>query len=180
MSLVAVGGKGVLLVRREDKTLVGLDDKTGKELWTRPDTPDISGAFNDGASAYLNVDVEGGQLWAVDPVSGKSRWRAKVHFTDLHPLAQDGFVFGVTDNNDRYALDAKTGKTLWKKHNDVGWLGEQNRLVSGTLYTGTEDDHILAVDARTGKVKWDPVRDDGLSDVPVVARKFAYFGCTTL
>ena len=36
------------------------------------------------------------------------------------------------------------------------------------------------MEARTGKVKWDTVTDDGLADVPVVAGKRAYFGCTTL
>jgi len=79
------------------------------------------------------------------------------------PVVVSGVMY-VTAANDAFALDARTGRTLWHYQRPVssGLLddaaGHQNRGVAvwkNFVYMQTDDAHLLCLDARSGNLLWD-------------------------
>jgi len=79
------------------------------------------------------------------------------------PIVVDGVMYVSLPYNHVVALDAKTGKQLWKyeHHRRKHWslcCGPANRGVAvsdGKVYIGTVDARLIALDAKTGSVVWD-------------------------
>ena len=79
------------------------------------------------------------------------------------PIVVDGVMYVSLPYNHVVALDAKTGKQLWKyeHHRRKDWglcCGPANRGVAvsdGKVYIGTVDARLIALDAKTGSVVWD-------------------------
>ncbi|MFK7881643.1 PQQ-dependent dehydrogenase, methanol/ethanol family [Roseobacter sp.] len=79
------------------------------------------------------------------------------------PLIKDGVMYATTHSS-TFALDAATGKQLWKSSVDypaeaprVACCGIVNRgvaMLDGVLFRTTLDAHIIAIDAATGKELW--------------------------
>ena len=79
------------------------------------------------------------------------------------PLMHDGVLY-VTTNSATIAVDAKTGKQIWKTK--VEWAPETPRVVccgiinrgaalyEGKVIRGTLDAKLVALDAKTGKQLW--------------------------
>jgi alcohol dehydrogenase (cytochrome c) len=80
------------------------------------------------------------------------------------PLVVDGVMYTVQAPNDVIALDAATGRVLWKfpyapdpRASASGGGRRPNRglaILDGTLFMGTLDAHLLAIDAASGKLLW--------------------------
>ena len=99
-----------------------------------------------------------GQLraaWVFHP--GNSR------LLEVTPVVVRGIMY-VTSSNDVFALDAKTGRTLWHYQRPVssGLLDDaaahKNRGVAvwkDFVYSETDDAHLLCLDARFGGLIWD-------------------------
>ncbi|HWH61508.1 MAG TPA: PQQ-binding-like beta-propeller repeat protein, partial [Terriglobales bacterium] len=99
-----------------------------------------------------------GQLraaWVFHP--GNSR------LLEVTPVVVRGIMY-VTSSNDVFALDAKTGRTLWQYQRPVssGLLDDaaahKNRGVAvwkDFVYSETDDAHLLCLDARSGGLIWD-------------------------
>ena len=125
---------------------------------------------------YLFITGPKGKLYAFEATTGKPLWKYE------HDLADTGLktvccdivnrgvalygnnVYVATLNNDVVALDAKTGKTVWKnklEKPDVGYamtlapLVVKDKVVvgvSGGEYGGRG--YVTALDAKTGKQTW--------------------------
>ncbi len=83
---------------------------------------------------------------------------------ETSPIVVDGVMYVTTPYNTAMALDARTGKQLWRYEHKpsiaspIYCCGPNNRGVAisgGTVYMATLDARLLALDAATGKVKWD-------------------------
>jgi alcohol dehydrogenase (cytochrome c) len=99
------------------------------------------------------------------------------------PLVVNGVMY-VTAANDAFALDARTGRTLWHHHRPVssGLLddaaGHQNRgvaLLRNFVYMETDDAHLLCLDARSGNLLWDVQYADktkhyGATSAPLIVK----------
>ncbi len=82
------------------------------------------------------------------------------------PLVVDGVMYLTNEKNHVFALDAATGKLLWRYTHELPDPGKMpfriwgfgiNRGVSlakGKVLVGTWDAHLLALDAKTGKLLW--------------------------
>ncbi|MEM9176146.1 MAG: PQQ-dependent dehydrogenase, methanol/ethanol family [Myxococcota bacterium] len=80
------------------------------------------------------------------------------------PLVVDGVMYATASWSVVFALDAKTGRELWRHDPQVArWkarhacCGVVNRGVAvhaGKVYVGTIDGRLLALDARTGEEIW--------------------------
>jgi outer membrane protein assembly factor BamB len=69
------------------------------------------------------------------------------------PVYNDGKVFVALLGGYLGALDAKTGKLVWKR--DLGAHLESSPLVvDGTLYIGTDTTDVLALNAADGSLRW--------------------------
>jgi alcohol dehydrogenase (cytochrome c) len=78
------------------------------------------------------------------------------------PLVVDGIMYLTRPENDIYALDAETGRTLWTySHRNppvtFNCCGRVNRglaILGNSLFMNTLDMHVLAVDAKSGRELW--------------------------
>jgi alcohol dehydrogenase (cytochrome c) len=82
---------------------------------------------------------------------------------ESQPLIYKGVLY-ITTNSATMAIDAKTGKQIWKTKVDyppetprVACCGIINRgaaIYEGKLFRGTLDANVIALDAQTGKELW--------------------------
>jgi alcohol dehydrogenase (cytochrome c) len=99
------------------------------------------------------------------------------------PLVINGVMY-VTSANDVFALDARTGRTLWHHQRPVspGLLDDaaahKNRGVAvwqHFVYAETDDAHLLCLDARSGGLRWeveyaDKAKHYGATSAPLVVK----------
>jgi glucose dehydrogenase len=79
------------------------------------------------------------------------------------PIVQDGVMYLSLPFNHVVALDAKTGKELWRYNHDksADWkmcCGPANRgvaVANGKVFIGTVDARLIALNATTGAKEWD-------------------------
>lgn len=103
-----------------------------------------------------------------DNVSGlKLDWvhqgRARDLAVEATPLVVDGIMISTEPPNEVIALDARTGRLLWRYAKDLPsdlryCCGPVNRGVTvfgDTVFVGTLDAHLLALNIRTGRLRWD-------------------------
>jgi len=69
------------------------------------------------------------------------------------PVYHQGKVFFAYVDGDFVAVDAASGKEVWKRTLD-GHLESSPMAVGGTLYLGTDETNVVAVRAADGKVLW--------------------------
>jgi quinohemoprotein ethanol dehydrogenase len=80
------------------------------------------------------------------------------------PLAVEGVIYVASGYSFVHAVDAKTGKLLWRFDPEVlkvagtklrtGWGIRGLAFWKGRLFVGTHDGRLVAVDAKTGKQVW--------------------------
>ncbi|KRB86394.1 alcohol dehydrogenase [Sphingomonas sp. Root710] len=87
------------------------------------------------------------------------------HSLEATPLAIDGTLYFSGQSSTIYAVDAATGRQLWKYDPEVGkadparlrYIFPVNRGVAyaeGRVFVGTLDGRLVAVDAHSGKPLW--------------------------
>jgi outer membrane protein assembly factor BamB len=69
------------------------------------------------------------------------------------PVYHQGKVFFAYVDGNLVAVDAKSGKQVWKRKL-VGHLESSPMAVGGTLYLGTDKTNVVALRASDGKVLW--------------------------
>ncbi len=108
---------------------------------------------------------------------------------EASPVVADGVMFLSAAYNNLWALDAATGKALWKySHQLPGDImiccGPANRgvaIAGDAVFMGTLNAHLVALDRKTGKVLWDTEmakHTDGYSatSAPLVIDKLVIMG----
>ncbi len=98
------------------------------------------------------------------------------------PLVVDGVMYISGTNNGVWAIDARTGKMLWRYRRTFPSVmrvccGSVNRglgILGNRLYMGTLDAHLVALDRMTGAVAWDvtveePKNGFSLDSAPIIA-----------
>jgi alcohol dehydrogenase (cytochrome c) len=84
------------------------------------------------------------------------------------PLVVDGVLYGTAQDGRVFALDARSGRAIWKFNRAVPkdvrpCCGRVNRglaILDDKVFVGTLDAHLLALDAKTGHLVWDVVAAD--------------------
>ena len=96
----------------------------------------------------------------------KPLWVYQIDKTDkfeVSPIVRDGIMYISEPPSDVTALEARTGKVLWKYRRVLPdsppvCCGKVNRGVAidgSKVFLGTLDAHLLALDASTGNILWD-------------------------
>ena len=116
------------------------------------------------------------------------------HGLQATPIVIDGVMYSISANNNVWAIDAATGKTIWQyapkldKIVEQVFYGAASRGVTvgrGKVYVGTLDDRFIALDQKTGKELWstqltDPKNQYGaLFSAPPQLAGNVLFGGTT-
>ena len=84
------------------------------------------------------------------------------------PLVVDGILYGTGQNGRAFALDARTGRTLWRYQRHLpdklqpccGMVNRGLAILGDRLFMATLDAHVIALDTRTGNLLWDVVAAD--------------------
>jgi alcohol dehydrogenase (cytochrome c) len=105
------------------------------------------------------------------------------------PIVLDGVLYTTGANNVAWAIDARTGRQIWRYVRDlpdgiVVCCGRVNRgfgILGDTLYMATLDAHLVALDRKTGAVVWDAVLEDpkkaySSTSAPVVVKDKVIIG----
>jgi outer membrane protein assembly factor BamB len=107
----------------------------------------------------------------------------------LQPAFADGRLYAISTDGKIEALDAATGKTLWKQSTGVGdgiWPFRHNKpgpdaryaggpsVLGKLLVVGTLDGHVYALDAATGKRLWSARVDDEVISPPAIDAGIVY------
>ncbi len=79
------------------------------------------------------------------------------------PLVVDGLLYGTGSDNVAFALDARTGRAIWRYERRLpeklrACCGQVNRgfaLLGDKLFLATLDAHVIALDTKTGNLIWD-------------------------
>jgi outer membrane protein assembly factor BamB len=170
---------------------VGLDARTGEQVWESPW----------GTQGYGSPTIRGDELFcsdqnwwaAVDLASGQVKWRLQ-----LTGQSRD-FVTGVLGEDLTYGVGSMGGDIIcgrpadrWRVWHGYsrpyqvpittgGELGHEvlapPALAHGRLYVGNNDGKLRTFDARTGERGWEFETGDKIQSAPSVAGGVLYFGC---
>ncbi len=73
------------------------------------------------------------------------------------PLVYDGVMY-VTNSNEVHALDARTGRPIWKYRDESAKRSDVNRgvaILGDRVFFVTSDAHLVALNRQTGGALWD-------------------------
>jgi outer membrane protein assembly factor BamB len=107
----------------------------------------------------------------------QKKWRFKDRpLLEFPPVIAGGRLFFVNNSGYAIALDADSGKRLWKRR--VGRLNASSpAYYKHRLYiVNLEPGQVLKLDARTGRVLWKRSLPDRAESSPVVVDRSLYFG----
>src|SRR6476620_8965800 len=79
------------------------------------------------------------------------------------PLVVDGVLYGTGQNDRAFALDARTGRAIWRYQRNLpeklqpccGMVNRGFAILGNRLFMSTLDAHVIALDTKTGNVVWD-------------------------
>lgn len=188
--VVAVPSLSVLAVaiydsERHESAITGFDAATGEQRWQIPipgwlhDEPTLVGETI--VAGNNNDPLFGGPqaaVFAVDPATGKLRWRVSTgaRWTGVQAAAGDKVYVMARDYDLDYqrllALDVETGESRWEVkiagHDEARLLADGYIFLSGAVLDGDrqsvpddEQDALIAIDAETGQVVWRIAKGEG-------------------
>jgi outer membrane protein assembly factor BamB len=122
-SLMIVGS-AKLLIAETDHKIVAVSVADGKQLWETPFAAEGRGAYNaaspivDGQILIYSGGGRGTRAVKIakegDGFIGKELWsnpEKSVQFAS--PVLKDGLVYGLSESNELFCLNAETGKSAW-------------------------------------------------------------------
>lgn len=168
----------LLYIAAENGNLYAFDLTTHKQVWLYHAEGGI-GSTPAVANGKLYALSRDGCLTALDAASGKALWRFRTggearfgvpggygmpktdgitpdpwDFWLSSPLVQDGRVYFGSSDHHVYALDAVTGKEVWRFEADDS-IHTAPALSNGRLFIATWGTKLYALDAKTGAKLWD-------------------------
>jgi outer membrane protein assembly factor BamB len=147
--------------------IVGLDRRTGKEVWRTPRKVELSWATPVlvRANGRDELVTAGNQAnIAYDPATGKELWRAKGLASNAvtTPLVGDGLVVLSTGYPNKFSIAVKPGgagevPAQWTYEKGSAYVPSPI-LYDGHVYLVTDKGLVTCLDAKTGAVKYEGQR----------------------
>ncbi len=100
------------------------------------------------------------QITAANAASLVSAWTYHVDgatHLEATPLVYDGIMY-LTNNNEVHALDARTGRPIWRYRDELSKRSDVNRgvaILGDRVFFATSDAHLVALNRQTGGALWD-------------------------
>ena len=156
-----------LAVATGQARVVGLDPVTGRELWTvaRADGPLGTPAMDPNVGRHGVVVFTEGDLAAksavaaLDPSTKERLWTTPVSDVVIgSPTIDAGTVFLGARDRSVYAIDALSGRVLWKRVTS-GSVNTTLAVAEGRVFVASLDEQsgkarLAALDASTGLSRW--------------------------
>ena len=171
---------GLLIVIAGSLALAGGQEKAGVTISTSIDVRPEALLVAPPAANWTsyNGDYSGRRFSALAEItpenvaSLRAQWIFHVrggNDLEVTPVVVDGIMF-VTSANDAFALDARTGRSIWQYTRPIteGLVDDaaqhHNRGVAiwhNKVYLETDNAHLLCLDARSGHLLWDVAYAEG-------------------
>ena len=150
-----VAAQGRLFVASRDNHLYALDLQSGKQLWrvASADMMTATPALYRDSIIFAGFD---GKVQAVAAKDGSPRWTydAKLPVPGDVTVEGDRVLIG-SRTYDLVALEAATGKELWKHYYWFSWIESPPVVKGDTVYTGSSDAvSVYAIDVKSGALRW--------------------------
>jgi outer membrane protein assembly factor BamB len=144
-----------LFIASRDKNLYALDPRSGRELWrvTAGDIMTATPALHGDLVIFAAYD---GKVSAVSARNGSPRWTYDAKLAVAGDLTVSGgrLLLG-SRSYDLIALDAATGRELWKRYYWFSWIESPPLVRDGVVYTGSSDaTNIYAWNLADGALRW--------------------------
>lgn len=136
--------------------LYAFEAETGVVRWKRPMGRGVPTDILRYEDHILSVTTDG-ELFAVELATGELRWSIPPEVTSpdfraASAVLLDFTVFFVGPDARVYAVDAASGKILWRR--DIGVRPTTSLArIGSSLYLGTEDERLLRLDTHTGQLQ---------------------------
>jgi hypothetical protein len=107
------------------------------------------------ANGTVFVGARDGWIYAIDANTGAERWRFdhKISWINTSPAFLDGVVYaGSSDAQFVQALDAASGKELWRTTTGTTWSSPA--VAGDVIYAGDGQGRLHALDRASGKPLW--------------------------
>lgn len=163
--------------------VTALDSRTGRTLWSSLATGPVgdglalarSGGTTFVVAPTLAANGSGGGLQAFDATTGKARWRfpaeARAPAAGIaQPFVDEtsGRIFWANDEGAAFALDAATGRKIWKTFARPLLIAPNQKpapvvlrgapvLVDGVVLVGGNDGAARGFDSQSGRLLWTSV-----------------------
>jgi alcohol dehydrogenase (cytochrome c) len=84
------------------------------------------------------------------------------------PIVVDGVLYGTGQNDRAFALDARTGRAIWRYQRNLpeklqsccGMVNRGFAVLGKRLFMATLDAHVISLDTKTGNLLWDVTSAD--------------------
>ena len=170
---------GKVYLGSRDGTMYCLDEKDGREVWTKRGFGPVlcAGACVDGKTIFGSLD---GRVRALDGETGKEAWKISgpKGFTTA-PLIAEGNVYIGSRAGTFFCIEPKQGRVLWQVDTQ-SYILQSAAYDDGKVYFGTEDCCMRAYEAKTGKLIWKskPLYMQSMGPyAPVVHGGYVIFRC---
>ena len=190
-------GHVLLWQRHQSSAVTALDAETGSVVWTRPLSPkgkDVSrgGLPVAGGMVYCGEGGPEPAICALDTRTGRCVWRTALgsdggEYT-IGPTVAGGRVFVATRASVRRspggkewekklrgaitALDANSGKILWRRENIYPWspMASDGAVLACPMWSSA-DEKLYLLDCRTGETIWAEFRVSNHYNPPITLTK---------
>jgi outer membrane protein assembly factor BamB len=153
-----VVSNGSVYITTDDNRVHALDARTGQILWS------TNTGYRDSSIAFENETLyvsDIGHVYALDPKTGHARWtttlpRRKEDFWEFtsSPAVADGVVYVTTNKCLLYALDARSGRIMWKFKTRFS-LHEPPAVFDNVVFLGGDQLYALS-SSKQGVFWWRP------------------------
>jgi outer membrane protein assembly factor BamB len=160
--------------------LVALWVGSGKVRWRKTIGPSESSPLLHGNVVYVG-DWDG-DVSAYSATTGRRWWTFHADGKVKDGLAYaDGRIFFGSYDSHVYALDADTGKLVWKataqpRFGHTGTFYATPAVAYDRVYIGSTDGKMYSFGASTGKLRWSQSTGDYVYSSPAVWRRRVYIG----
>ena len=143
------------IVTLSEKSIVGIGAADGKLLWQLPFAP-ARRAYNsatpivDGDTVIYTGGGRGTKAVKIekqgDGFAAKELWSNPDLATQFNtPVLKDGLIFGLSNRNNLYCINAETGKTAWTDSTERGSRGFGSIVDAGACLLALANDSVLLV-----------------------------------
>ena len=153
---LVLGTTAIVATSASQASIEAVDLATGTTVWGPLGFGDPVQLAADG-NTVVALD-QNGVLTAIDGTTGKQMWSTQLVTQsefDAPPVAVGGLVYvnGLGSGGTTYAVDEKTGATVWSADTVAGSFGAVG-VAGGVVYEAEACDQVSAFDALTGVLRW--------------------------
>lgn len=119
------------------------------ESWDLPLLPSSPGVL---MGERLVVPAQNGTVYSTD-ADGNVLWVSSGLFVQHRPFVEDGVIYGVSDRGLAFALDAGSGRTLWRQQLG-GKVFSTPAIGEKHFYVAADDFYVYGLARRDGSLRW--------------------------